>query len=525
MKNRIPKLFFLLCLLLCIIIPSTCKKVEKEMLVSTGSISNISANSAKISGEVIDIGAGATQYGHCYATTPNPTTANLKTQLGIPADTGVFISQLANLQAETKYYVKAYLSDANHTVYGKETDFTTIALCTAPSATTNAATSISNTTATLNGTVNANNSSTTVTFDYGTTTSYGSSITATQSPVTGSSSTAVSAGVTSLVSNTLYHYRVKTVNCGGTIYGADQQFITLCSAPAATTNAATSVSNTTATLNGTVNANNSSTTVTFDYGTTTSYGSSITATQSPVTGSSSTAVSAAVTGFVSNTLYHYRVKTVSCGGTIYGSDQQFTTTAVLTVTDYDGNVYNTVTIGTQIWMASNLKTTKYNDGTTIPLVTDNGTWAGLTTPAYCWYNNDATTNEATYGALYNWYAINTGKLCPTGWHVSTDAEWTTLSTYLGGESTAGGALKETGTTHWSSPNTGATNSTGFTGVPGGSRMNNGTFVNIGTMDQIWTATETSASVAAFRFLYYSNASVNWSSNYEQMGLSVRCVKD
>ena len=100
---------------------------------------------------------------------------------------------------------------------------------------------------------------------------------------------------------------------------------------------------------------------------------------------------------------------------------------VNTVTDKDDNVYHTVTIGTQTWMAENLKTTKYNDGTAIPLVTDSTAWTSLLTPAYCWYNYDATTYKNTYGALYNWYAVNTGKLAPIGWHVATDAEWTTLT--------------------------------------------------------------------------------------------------
>ena len=117
-------------------------------------------------------------------------------------------------------------------------------------------------------------------------------------------------------------------------------------------------------------------------------------------------------------------------------------------------------------MAENLKTTKYRDGTSIPLVTENTAWLNLTTPGYCWYNNDAAHYKSTYGALYNWYVLNAGSngwknVCPTGWHVPTDAEWTTLTTYLGGESIAGGKLKETGTSHWLSPNTVATNETGL----------------------------------------------------------------
>jgi uncharacterized protein (TIGR02145 family) len=109
----------------------------------------------------------------------------------------------------------------------------------------------------------------------------------------------------------------------------------------------------------------------------------------------------------------------------------FTGLQAQTVKDIDGNVYKTVTIGKQIWMEENLKTTKYNDGRAIPLVTNNTSWIALTTPAYCWYNNDSTANKKTYGALYNWYTVNTKKLCPTGWHIPSDTEFEILSTYLG----------------------------------------------------------------------------------------------
>ena len=139
-----------------------------------------------------------------------------------------------------------------------------------------------------------------------------------------------------------------------------------------------------------------------------------------------------------------------------------------TVTDVDGNVYNTVTIGTQCWLQENLKTTKYKDGTSIPLVTDNSAWGSLSTPGYCWYNNDDTYKN-TYGALYNYYTVLTNNLCPSGWHVATEREWSTLVTYLGGASIAGGKLKESGTTHWVTPNTGANNETGFIALPGGRR--------------------------------------------------------
>jgi uncharacterized protein (TIGR02145 family) len=195
-----------------------------------------------------------------------------------------------------------------------------------------------------------------------------------------------------------------------------------------------------------------------------------------------------------------------------------------TVTDIDGYLYHTVTIGTQVWMVENLKTTKYRDGTSIPKVTENNAWGNLTTGAYCDYNN-TPSNSATYGKLYNWYAVNTGKLCPTGWHVATDAEWTTLTTFLGGESIAGDKLKETGITHWNSPNTGATNETGFTALPGGYRLYDGPFYSIGYYGYWWSATEDNATHAWSRNMSYNSSDVDRNANNKELGFSVRCVRD
>lgn len=197
-----------------------------------------------------------------------------------------------------------------------------------------------------------------------------------------------------------------------------------------------------------------------------------------------------------------------------------------TVTDIDGNVYHTVTIGTQVWMVENLKTTKYRNGDPIPNVTGNAAWAALTTGAYCWYFNDVTTYKATYGGLYNWYAaIDSRNIAPAGWHVPTDAEWTTVTTFLGGEVVAGGKLKETGTSHWSFPNTGATNATGFTALPGGGHMSDGAFCYAGGFGYWWTSTASDASYARERDLGCSYAGVGRYYDGKQSGFSVRCVRD
>ena len=197
-----------------------------------------------------------------------------------------------------------------------------------------------------------------------------------------------------------------------------------------------------------------------------------------------------------------------------------------TVTDIDGNVYTTINIDNQIWMVENLKTTTYNDGNAIPEVTDDNNWGNLETGAFCWYDNNVTNYKDTYGALYNWYAVEIEKLCPTDWHVPSNAEWTTLTNYLGGLSVAGGKLKETGTTHWNPPNTGANNESGFTALPGGYRSISVAFYNIRNSGSYWSSTESDdVSKAYGRGLTSSQSAVSYSISNKETGYSIRCVRD
>jgi uncharacterized protein (TIGR02145 family) len=199
------------------------------------------------------------------------------------------------------------------------------------------------------------------------------------------------------------------------------------------------------------------------------------------------------------------------------------------VSDADGNSYGAVEIGPQTWMAENLKTTKYSDGTGIPLVTNNPLWPTLTIPGYGWYDNEIA-NKDIYGALYNWYTVQSGKLCPTGWHVPTDGDWTILSDYLGGPHAAGGKLKEPGTVHWKDPNIGATNDYGFTALPGGYRYPTvgefgGNFYNIKGLGFWWSSTEASTTNAFVRIMGWDNTSVSpQTASSLTTGCSVRCLK-
>ncbi len=194
-----------------------------------------------------------------------------------------------------------------------------------------------------------------------------------------------------------------------------------------------------------------------------------------------------------------------------------------TVTDIDGNVYHTVEIGTQTWMVENLRTKKFNDGIAIPEISDSIEWTMTTSPGYCWFKNDSISFKEKYGALYNWYAVNTGKLAPVGWHIPTKNEWETLFAYLGGESLAGGKLKESGTKNWFSPNTNATNLTGFSALPSGSRFF-GKFDNERYLSIYWCTDDDVESAFNFAFLYNTSA-VTIGFSDKKSGLSIRCIKD
>jgi uncharacterized protein (TIGR02145 family) len=220
-------------------------------------------------------------------------------------------------------------------------------------------------------------------------------------------------------------------------------------------------------------------------------------------------------------------------GTTFGSEVTFTTgqnTAFKSVLDIEGNVYYTVNIGTQEWMAENLKATKFNDGTIIPLVIDSAEWSNLRTPGYCWYDN-YTPNKEVYGFLYNWYTLDSASngnknVCPTGWHIPSNNEWSELTTYLGGESIAGEKMKESGIFYWNSRFAGADNSSDFSALAGGKRSDDlPTFNGIGYSGLWWSSTAYTATLAMDRWILSDDNDVESIRTIKQNGLSVRCLKD
>ena len=192
--------------------------------------------------------------------------------------------------------------------------------------------------------------------------------------------------------------------------------------------------------------------------------------------------------------------------------------------DSDGNLYSIVTIGKQVWMAEDLKTTKFNDGKKISLVSDDKKWKQLKTPAYCWFENDST-NKEDYGALYNWYTVNTKKLCPAGWHVPSDIEWGTMISSLGDIDTRAEKLKITGNEFWKGTISVANNETGFSALPGGMRYEAGSFPLFGRNFAVWWSSTGSNNFAWNRGLYYTSSKTFRGHEDMRSGFSVRCIKD
>jgi len=239
-----------------------------------------------------------------------------------------------------------------------------------------------------------------------------------------------------------------------------------------------------------------------------------------------------LSGLNSNTPYYVRAWAINSAGTAYGNTLSFTTLQVLpdTVSDIDKNIYHMVTIGAQVWLVENLRVTHYRNGDPIPNVTADAQWKTLTTGAYCMYDNLAG-NAGTYGLLYNWYTVNDArKICPLGWHVPTETEWSALSSFLGGKNIAGGKMKSTGTIEqgnglWYSPNAGATNSSGFSALPAGYRINYGNYYSINNVAYFWSATDTTSVNAWNYVLDANNESLIRNYNFQTFGISIRCCKD
>jgi len=470
-------------------------------------------------GEITSDGGGAiTARGVCWGTTSNPTIA-LTTKTSNGTGVGSFVSSLSALNPGTKYYIRAYATNSAGTAYGNEVSFTIVEL---PIIALDDAL-VRSSGATITGHIQ----------DGGATIQkFYLSVSLNPNPMDEQypidlAFVAGGSFISDIFVNspgTKYYVRAFAVNSVGMGMSNVISFTSQANLPTVIDTKFLGITATAATF---------TTNITSDGGSAvTARGVCWNTSVNPTIANSKSSDGTGTGGFTStasnltpNTTYYVRGYATNSVGTAYSGNVTFKTLPTLPA-DADGNTYTFVTIGTQTWFAENLKTTKYNDGTPIPLVTDNTVWTNLTTPGYCWYSNDAVTNKNTYGALYNWYTVNTGKLCPIGWHVPTDAEWTTLTTYLGGPTIAGGKLKETGISHWNSPNSGATNSSSFTALPSGYRLwPYGYFQDIGLGSNWWSATDYVTSHAYFWYLKFNSSNFIRTGGTKQFGLSIRCLKN
>lgn len=513
---------------------NSCKK-EEIPVVTTTAVSGVTTTTAVSGGNVTDDGgADVTARGVCWGTAANPTVSGSKTSDG--TGTGSFSSNLTGLTPGTKYYVRAYATNSVGTAYGNEVEFTATAIVGA-TVTTAAVTVFSYTTATAGGNVSAAGG--------GNVTAKGVCYGETANPAIGGAGVvttndgngtgAFTSSLTNLKSGTKYYVRAYATNDAGTEYGTQVEFTTIAvGEPDLSTGAVSAITDVSATVGGNVTAANG--------GAIEERGLCWSTSENPTVDDESVVAalgegtgefSANLTGLGMGTTYYVRAYAENSAGTSYGEAVTFNTL----LRDGDDNLYEVVRIGSALWMAENLATTTFNNGTPIPTVATGTLWATLAGPGYCWYDDNQAINKPLYGALYNWFAANTANLCPEGWQVPTDAQYRDLEMALGMSQTdaelrgwrgddEGTQMKST--TLWSTVN--GTNSSGFNAFPGGYRYyEDGTFQHVGNIAYFWTSSNDTGDRAMMRQLGLDasdvdHTNINRQNAMKTAGKSVRCVK-
>jgi len=522
-------------LLMSSIFNSCIQEILAKATVETSQVTSVTEATA-ICGGVIsaDGGSDVSARGVCWNTSPYPTIENITTAEVV--GTGPFTSLIKGLSPSTTYYIRAYATNKGGTSYGLQMSFTTKILSIA---TTPIAISLITATSAIGGgniISDGDSSSLTVTVRGVCWNTFPSPTIENRKTSDGIGGGRFTSKMDSLTAFTTYYARAYATNGNGTIYGNEVSFTTLSGVIVLTTNVVSSINAYSVTGGGMISSDGgASVTASGICWSTTEYP---TTADSKTTGSTTSgSFISSVTGLSPGLTYYVRAYATNSFGTAYGNQVSFTTLG--RVVDIVDNVYNTITLGTQTWMVENLKTTKYNDGTPIHLVSGSADWAD-STPGYCWYNNDAPNNNI-YGALYNWYTVNTKKLAPTGWHVPTGAEWTTLENYLianghnyDGSTTENKIAKSiAATAGWSTSTTIGSigndltknNTSGLAGLPGGYRNSDGAFSGVGYGGGWWSSTEDSPGDAWARYLsYYYSYVYSYNAN-KQCGFSVRCVRD
>ncbi len=509
-------IFLLICSLL-LFIPGCV--ILRTPSVTTSPVTDIGPTAATAGGDVTKDGnADIIVRGVCWDIKKNPNTEDSRTTDGYGI--GEFTSLITELTPNTLYYVRAYAINSEGTSYGSQITFTTSQF-SVPTLTTAAVSGITQTAAVSGGNI-TNGGGVEVTARGVCWSTHTVPTIADSKTSNGTGEGLFTSNISGLTGNTKYYVRAYATNSEGTGYGEELSFNTSPLLPVVTTADPVATSTTTGTGGGTVTSDGGSSITVRGvcYNTT---ANPTTANSKTTNGTGTGTFISYISGLTANTTFHVRAYATNSAGTAYGADKTFTTDP-LTVVDNDGNTYSVIRIGTQVWMKENLKTTTFNDDAAIVNVTGTSAWTNLTSPGYCWYSNNAG-NKDTYGALYNWYAVATGKLCPVGWHVPSDDDCIAFEDYFGFSIPAGGKLKETGTTHWASPNTGATDEVGFKALPGGLRSEAGAFQYITNYGYWWTSTEYNTHNEWYRELEYNSDNVVRYYKDDNNGMSVRCIKN
>ena len=496
-------------------------EVYLKPIIETTDVSNVTESSVETGGLISsDEGSLVSARGVCWSTNPNPTIKDQFSQNA--AGTGSFTSIITGLNPSTTYFLRAYATNKGGTAYGLQVTFTTKTL----TLTSIPAYSVMATTAMTGGLIASNGDSIAIT-------ARGVCWNTFPNPTVEDSITKIGSGkgsynslLSGLKPQTTYFVRAYVTNSVGTYYGNEVSFTTMSGVIDLTTTNATSISMTYFNTGGTIRSDGGATINDKGVCWSTTQNPTILDSKKSI-GSGSSTFSLNISGLTKLTTYYIRAYATNNIGISYGNQISVTTTDVdlSKVIDIDGNEYATIKIGNQLWMASNLKTTRYRNGDPIVNMTNYTVWVTLTSGAYCDYDN-LTSNGTTYGHLYNWYAVNDSRnIAPTGWHIPTDAEWDVLVAFLGGPSVAGGKMKETGTSHWMPTNYGATNESGFTALPGGGSNTQGW--NINTYGYWWSSTEYNSTKAWFRYIYKDDTNIvrTYDNSSKTLGYSVRCIKD